>query len=49
MKPNHRAIEVDPTEDASLRVSVATLNRVISCSKDENVMLALERKSHCIK
>ncbi len=39
-------IEVVVTEDSSLRVSVATLNRVILVHpKDENIMLALERKA----
>jgi len=46
MKPNHEEIGVGATEELSLRVSVATLVRVLFKNpKDGNLMLALERKA----
>ena len=44
MKPNHDEIGVGPTQDLSLRVSIATLVRVIfEHPRDRQLMLALER------
>lgn len=44
MKPNHDEIGVGATKDLSLRVSVATLVRVLfEHPRDKNLMLALER------
>ena len=46
MKPNRDEIGVGPTEDLSLRVSVATLVRVLFENRDDgDLMLALERKA----
>jgi hypothetical protein len=46
MKPNHNEIGVGATEDLSLRVSVATLVRVLFKNpRDGELMLALERKA----
>jgi hypothetical protein len=44
MKPNRDEIGVGPTQDLSLRVSIATLVRVLfEHSRDRDLMLALER------
>ena len=46
MKPNHAEIGVGATEDLNLRVSAATLVRVLFKNpRDGNLMLALERKA----
>jgi hypothetical protein len=46
MKPNRDEIGVGPTEDLNLRVSVATLVRVLFENRnDGDLMLALERKA----
>lgn len=46
MKPNHDEIGVGATENLNLRVSVATLVRVLfENPRDGNLMLALERKA----
>lgn len=46
MKPNHAEIGVGATEDLNLRVSVATLVRVLfENPRDGDLMLALERKA----
>lgn len=46
MRPAHDPIDVGATADLSLRVSVATLVRVIcSTAEDDQAMLALERKA----
>jgi hypothetical protein len=46
MKPNHDEIGVGATEDLDLRVSVATLVRVLfKDPRDGDLMLALERKA----
>ncbi len=46
MKPNHNEIGVGATDDLSLRVSVATLVRVLfENPRDGELMLALERKA----
>lgn len=45
MKPNHDEISVGPTTDLSLRVSVATLVRVVFPSEHRDGWLALERKA----
>jgi hypothetical protein len=46
MKPNHDEIGVGATQDLSLRVSAATLVRVLFENPgDGNLMLALERKA----
>ena len=46
MKPNHDEIGVGATEDLNLRVSVATLARVLfENPRDGELMLALERKA----
>ena len=46
MKPNHDEFGVGPTQDLSLRVSVATLVRVLfENPRDGEWMLALERKA----
>src|SRR3990170_5941352 len=46
MKPNHDEIGVGATEDLNLRLSVATLARVLfENPRDGELMLALERKA----
>ena len=50
MKPNHDEIGVGATEDLSLRVSVATLVRVLFENPgDGELTLALERKATLLK
>ena len=50
MKPNHNEIGMGATEDLNLRVSVATLVRVLfEDPRDGGLMLALERKATLLK